>query len=228
MLDSRILLIFMFSCLIGFYPLYAQEVVINEIMSDNENIVFDASGESPDWIELYNRGLTAINLEGYYLSDDENDLKKWKFPNVAIEAGKFLLLFASGKDINGIEILHTNFKISSEGEKLFLSNAQEVIIDEFEAIELEEDESFGRLPDGSSEKLILPSASPEYSNNSSNKLIFSHEAGLYDSSFELTISSYLDDTIYYTLDGSEPTLQSFQVESNLLLKIDLHIFYNKL
>jgi hypothetical protein len=218
MLKLRISLILLISGLVGFLPLYGQDVVINEMMSDNDNSVFDEDGESADWIELYNRGSSTVDLEGYHLSDDENDLQKWTFPQVELQSGNFLLVFASGKDIIGIGSLHTNFKISAEGEKLFLSNKEEVILDEVEAIELKEDESFGRLPDGSNNQLILPSSSPSESNNNSNKLLFSHEAGLYDTPFELSISSYLEDSIYYTIDGSEPTSQSLLYESNLLLK----------
>ena len=191
MLNLRISWILLFSCLIGFYPLCAQDIVINEIMSANENSIFDEDGESSDWIELYNRGQITVSLESYYLSDDENDLQKWTFPEVELQSGKFLLVFTSGKDIIGNGNLHTNFKISAEGEKVILSNAQGTIIDEFEPIKLAKDQSFGRLPDGGNNLLILPSSSPGESNNNSNKLIFSHEAGLYESPFKLSVTSYL-------------------------------------
>ena len=44
-----------------------------------------------------------------------------------IPAKGFLLVFASGKDIQDITELHTNFKIKQSGEVLFLSHSNQVI-----------------------------------------------------------------------------------------------------
>ena len=52
----------------------AQSIFINEVMADNESAVFDQEGDYPDWIELYNDESQAIDLEGYFLSDDGDDL----------------------------------------------------------------------------------------------------------------------------------------------------------
>jgi hypothetical protein len=55
------------------------------------------------------------------LTDDSTNLRKWLFPSVDLEAGDYLLVFASDKDrsTEGQE-LHTNFKLSSGGEYLAL------------------------------------------------------------------------------------------------------------
>ena len=61
-------------------------VLINEIMTSNSSSVADMSSgvaEYDDWVELYNRGLTAVDLEGYFLTDNENILNKWAFPSVS-------------------------------------------------------------------------------------------------------------------------------------------------
>ena len=57
------------------------QVVINEFSCSNLNIVNDAFGEREDFVELYNSG-AAVNLSGYWLSDDPSDLQKFQIPTV--------------------------------------------------------------------------------------------------------------------------------------------------
>ena len=57
---------------------YAQ-LVINEGSNKNFNLILDEDEESEDWIEIYNSADYPINLNGYFLTDDEEDLldKAW-------------------------------------------------------------------------------------------------------------------------------------------------------
>ncbi|HMC28487.1 MAG TPA: LamG-like jellyroll fold domain-containing protein, partial [Verrucomicrobiae bacterium] len=102
--------------------LFAQDnVTITEFMASNSRTLIDDFGQYPDWIELFNGGTTTVNLGGWYLSDSASNLKKWQFPATNLNAGAFLVVFASGRDraIPGLP-LHTNFKISSGGGYLGL------------------------------------------------------------------------------------------------------------
>ena len=58
----------------------------------------DVVGTDSDWIELYNAGNEALNLEGYRLSDDSEEWDKWELPSITIQAGEYLVVLASGKD----------------------------------------------------------------------------------------------------------------------------------
>ena len=78
-------------------PATAQDLAINEVMSSNGSSIVDEDGESPDWVEIFNRGSSAIDLESYGLSDDADPLQ-WKFPSLLISPGGHLLVFCSGKD----------------------------------------------------------------------------------------------------------------------------------
>lgn len=80
-----------------FSGIYGQ-VVFNEIQSLNLNIVKDDYDDYPDWVELYNRSTEAVDLEGYGLSDDITDLFKWSFPDITLQPGEHILVFASGRD----------------------------------------------------------------------------------------------------------------------------------
>jgi len=79
---------------------YAQ-LQINELSASNKSIVADEEGEFPDWIELYNAGDTIIDLSGYGISDEGDDLFKYTLPETELSPGEYYLMFASDKDISG-------------------------------------------------------------------------------------------------------------------------------
>lgn len=106
-------------------------VVISEFMASNELTLEDEDGDDSDWIELHNDGASAVDLTGWYLTDDDADLTQWQFPSVTLEAGAYLVIFASKKDRSGSP-LHSNFKLSAGGEYLGLIEADGVTVaDEF-------------------------------------------------------------------------------------------------
>jgi hypothetical protein len=86
-------------------------VIINEIMTHSHGTV-------PDWIELYNTAGSAINIGGWYLSDGDRDLTKYRIPDGNIIAPYGYKVF--------YENLHfgvgpNSFALSERGEDLFLS-----------------------------------------------------------------------------------------------------------
>jgi signal transduction histidine kinase len=96
------------------------ELVISEFLAANNSVLADEDGESSDWIEIHNRGHSAVDLEGWYLTNLAGTLK-WRFPKVTIQPGGFLLVFASGKDRRKPSgELHTNFRLRAGGEYLAL------------------------------------------------------------------------------------------------------------
>lgn len=88
------LVFFLFSVAFAF----SQTVVINEFMSSNGNAAADEDGDFSDWVELYNAGLSEVNLAGWGISDDPANPFRWTFPDVTVEPGQHLLVWASGKD----------------------------------------------------------------------------------------------------------------------------------
>ncbi len=101
-------------------------VVINEFMGNNRTGLKDEDGETSDWIELYNAGTRPINLAGWSLTDARYQPRRWVFPAVTLAPQSYLVVFASGKDrrpAGGSAPLHTNFRLSAQGEHLALYNA---------------------------------------------------------------------------------------------------------
>ncbi len=94
-------------------------VYITEISSANHTLVADENGRYWDYIEIYNSTSGRISLKGYYLSDSQKKPQKWQFPDIYIEAGQYMVIFASGLDKT--DELHTNFAISAtSGESITL------------------------------------------------------------------------------------------------------------
>ena len=99
-------------------------VEISEAMSSNSIYCPDENGETHDYVELHNTSDSEVNLEGWYLSDSSDKLKKWCFPAVKIPADGYLVVHCSGYDrAQDPKHLHASFKLSSAGESVYLSNA---------------------------------------------------------------------------------------------------------
>lgn len=97
-------------------PLY-----ISEFMAANTRTLADEDGDYPDWIEIYNPNTGTVTLDGWSLTDTTNNLSKWSFPATNISGGGFLIIFASEKNRGALgPRMHTNFKLSAEGEYLAL------------------------------------------------------------------------------------------------------------
>ena len=75
------------------------EVVLSEFLASNKGGLADGFNDTPDWIELQNTGPAAVDLSGWHLTDDLSDFAKWTFPAETLGAGKFLVVFASGRDL---------------------------------------------------------------------------------------------------------------------------------
>lgn len=129
------------------YTIQANTLRINEIMPAPRSGMRDEDGELQDWIELYNAGQERVYLSDYALSDNEEKLTKWFFPQGAfIEPGQYYIVFCSGKDRTGAETgyPHTNFSLSAEGETVTLANALGQLVDRVVYASVPVDCSYGR------------------------------------------------------------------------------------
>jgi hypothetical protein len=75
------------------------QVVINEVSSATVSSYLDEDGDQEDWIEFYNTSATAVNMNGYSISrEEEGNTKSWTFPSIIIKPHSYLTVFCSGKD----------------------------------------------------------------------------------------------------------------------------------
>lgn len=137
---------------IGLSPAEPSPVVINELLALNSKSVSDPQGDFDDWIELYNRSDSAVDLSGMYLSDRADNLRKWMFPRGTNIPPRGYLVVWADEDVGEEVGLHANFKLSGNGEQLLLIDTDargNRVLDSMEFGYQREDISYGRMPDGS-------------------------------------------------------------------------------
>jgi hypothetical protein len=198
----------------SYCPVIKAQVVVNELMSSNSFTISDEDGDYPDWFELFNAGLDTVNLRGFGISNDPLVRFKWTMPEVILLPQDHLLIFASGKNRKEVTTghLHTNFKLSSNGEFIVITDSLGDKIDQISFGIVGPDDSYGRYPDGDSSWVIFLDATPGDSNTTvgysgiTAEPLASLPGGFYSSYVTVALSAGSpNDTIYYTLDGSEPT-----------------------
>ena len=120
--------------------------------------------------------------------------------------------------------LHTNFKIRSSGESVFLFSDAGVLLDSMYVSVSGADISKGRKPDGQEALLFFTVPTPGGPNETEGIIIssgkvpeFSHPAGFYSSSRNIELTAAAGDTIYYTTDGSVPDKSSVRYVNPFLI-----------
>lgn len=133
-------------------------LAVNEIMPSNSSVIADEAGQYDDWLEVYNYGGSPVYLGDRFLSDDEGNPTRWQFPDIWIQAGEFLLVWADDDENQGP--LHTNFKLDADGEFIGIfdnTDNNHALIDGISFSLLAEDQAWGRLPNGTGPfQAVLP------------------------------------------------------------------------
>ncbi|MEA1972171.1 MAG: lamin tail domain-containing protein [Candidatus Cloacimonadota bacterium] len=145
-----------------------QSLYINEYLASNDAANEDEFGGFDDWIEIYNASDVAINIAGMYISDSLTDIIKYQIADTdanltTIQPGGFLVIWADDEVDQGI--LHTNFKLSSGGESIVLTDTDGTTIIESRVYEGQTtDYSEGRSPDGTDNWIIFETPTPGATN----------------------------------------------------------------
>ena len=171
-----------------------------------------------------NNGVNTLAIEVHNYSSNSSDLSCIPFLTI----GYNTMVQGTNNPNELMELpnsfLHTNFRISSSGETLVLSDENENVLDSVFTSTLETDMSLGRTLEGMNWN-IFSIPSPWESNDNTaftgalNNLEFSLESGFFNSTpLFLEINSADDSaTIYFTTDGTEPNQLSFVYEEPILL-----------
>ena len=165
-----------------------------------------------DWVELHNSTGSAVNLGGYGISNNPKNPAKWVFPDIPIEPGEYLLLYATGSaDKAQKKNLKLNFCISSTGETLFFFDPNGKLIDKLSAGRMRSGQSYGR--DGSDNRFYYAEPTPGAQNGKGYEGItqlpaFSVTPGIYDNAVTVAITAGEGETIRYTTDCTTPNASS--------------------
>lgn len=125
-----------------------KSIVINEVLPKNTQYGSDEDGEFDDWIELFNLANEDIDISGFYLTDSKKQPTKWKFPSgTVIGKNGFMIVWADG-DSTHVSGLHTNYKLSADGENVVLLSPSQEVIDLVEVPATLLEQSYARVPNG--------------------------------------------------------------------------------
>ena len=186
-----------------------QTIRFNEAVSSN-SIHQDTNGDTPDWFELYSCSATDTILLGWTLTDNVAKPDKWKFPDEYVMPSNTYLRIWASKNDTPTEDFHTNFKISSSGETLYLFDDLGVLVDSFLVENVPTDNSIGISNEGN-EIVYFEQPTPGAVNSANenkgsitSEVIFSHTGGaVAPLTLELSGNNENQD-IRYTTNATEP------------------------
>ena len=192
------------------------QLIINELMQSNIDCVMDDLNEFPDsWVEIYNPGDDAVNLQGWKLGESDNPDMAWSLPAMQVGPRQLMLIYCD-KEANG---RHTDFRLESgKGCEVYLFNGRQVA-DQVKGLKKQPapNISYGRKSEGSNEWGYQYIPTPAQKNcgtlaeNILGAVEFSQKGRVMTTSQMLKVELKLpagapaESEIRYTRDGSEPT-----------------------
>lgn len=164
---------------------------------------------------MYNLEDTAINLSGYFVTDNPAVLTKHPLftqsDSLIIPANGYLILWSSGLISRGVN--HLSFGLSAGGESFSLVAPDgQTVLSSLVFPAQKADVSFGWLNKISDSLVFFRPASFMSANKAGHAYkgflsdpVFSMPSGFYGQSTEVAISSNTEDVdIFYSIDGSAP------------------------
>ena len=144
------------------------QLYINEFLASNATGITDESGANEDWIEIYNAGAAAVDLAGYYISDDAAEPLLWQIPAdnaslTTVPAGGYLILWADKDTEEGPH--HVDIKLGAGGEDIILTAPDgTTTIDQLTFGPQSDDVSYGRVTDGDPSFQFFSTPTPDAAN----------------------------------------------------------------
>ena len=120
---------------------------ITEYMTDNLSYKNSFDDKPYSLIEIHNEDDRDINLEGFHLSDKEDNVAKYTFPKHELKKDEYLIVYASGYNKIENDEIHTNFKLNNNDGLLVLSGPNKAIIDKVNLEKLDGNMSMGLYND---------------------------------------------------------------------------------
>ncbi len=235
--------------LIFFIPsLVISQPIINEFQASNVSSFLNTDFYVfSDWLEIKNPDAVTINISGWFLTDDEDDLNKWQIPeNTLIEPDGSLVFIADEMDLGAntiyyfmtisgytldsitVQCNHLNFKLSGQDGGILLVDPNGAIIDSVSYEEQLADVSFGRKLDNQSQWGYFSEPTPGMPNSTTSYMetmkaedpVFSVQGGIFADAQNISLSvSSPTAEIRYTLDGSIPDMLSAEYSGAVEISI---------
>jgi len=196
------------------------QLVINEVSAANYTDFNDNFGDTEDWIEIYNPTGAAIDINGYYFSDDVLEPTKFQVTSpVNVPAGGYLVVFASNRNTIVGTNIHTSFKINQQQQEYaVLADPAGTIVDLFWMENPNQtNHSWGRMTDGAANWGVFTNPTPGAANTGgftgyAETPIIDVSSGAHPAAVSINITTTdANSTVRYGTNGNEPNAASTAV-----------------
>jgi hypothetical protein len=191
------------------YQTPSKGLIINEVMNSNSKYLPQNGYNFYDWIELKNNSGNTINLSDYYISKDDTDEERYKLPDINLKPNEYYVIMASGdEDLSNNSYKHVNFKLAND-DSLFLFKSKK-LIDSVFLYNVPENYSYGRsINDGFYYMIPTPNVKND---EGSKEISYTPEVktlpGVFNNVTDIKVSFKYPGKLYYTTDGSNPSVNS--------------------
>lgn len=182
------------------------QIVISEFMANNDSLAVGKDSLTQDWIELWNNSASSVSLEGLFLSDNVENLKKSPLTGT-LQPNERIVLNCSGKK-DGIPAL--DFKLNKWKGGIYLSDEDENVLHSVDYSRQIKDVSMVLNEDG-----WRYNTNPSPGTDNENSQLKTGLSQSVNCLFQVegeelfaTLSSPLEGKIYYTLDEGSPFSES--------------------
>lgn len=132
-------------------PCDSVTVAINEFVARGSMDIPPGGTVGEDWFEIINNTKSDFNFKGgeWFVSDDNTDLEQFMLPPFMLGPNKLKVVWCSGLDGEIEGATHTNFKLSSGGDAIYIAHKENGIIQVVDSIVFSEQTSgvsYGRKP----------------------------------------------------------------------------------
>lgn len=195
------------------------KLVFNEIMIGNIDQYIDYSFNYGAWAEVYNPTELSISLDGLYITDDENEPRKFQLPagTGVVKAGEYKVIYFDHNAADGTfgdtAYKQVRFKLDNGGGSLYLYDADGNQLASAEYPECIPRCSWARTQDGGEDWSWTGTPTLAASNNDSDFADFRLEAPTIDTDsrlftepFTIQVSIPAGTTLRYTTNGTTPSL----------------------
>ncbi len=188
-------------------------VYISEVMASNGDALANSEADFTDWVELYNSSTEVVDLSGYGLSDNIGRARKWQFPDgTLIMPGEYKIVWCDGNtEANSVAEPHTSWGLAKAGGySVVFADPTGKILDKLVLPEVPTDVSYGRTM--GREGFFYYDAPTPMQMNGDGFLGYAEapaltvQGGIHSQGVKIGFTLPADATVYYTTDGSEPSI----------------------
>lgn len=190
----------------------AGPLMISEVMPSNDRYLIQSDAECYDWVELKNISSQSINLSDFYLSDDSSVPKLFQLPDTTLAPGQMVIVILSGNTELTGRYIHAPFSLNREKCWLYVANKDAGYSDYVRIQGVPVLGTAGRV--GTQPDILFfttPSPGEENAGGLSamaQSPFVQTPGGIYNDVTSVSVLLSGEGEIRYTLDGSEPTINS--------------------